>query len=341
MIWSVVLWVHLIGVILFFFIKTCSLSTYLGDAIHLAAQVFQLVFKQPASITSSLSPNRAFTITTKHKSNHLHFSAFCWRSASSSIFSSRRRSEFWNITSSSFDQPTTSLSSSSSSPSNSLRKACEKLALQEVYCAQGTTIWFVGTGNYKTANSGLYCKPSPNRWHLSSFLYPDWITCVLTLSVRQTRRRPLSGLSSTLQYIVILSLSLTFQRLRFKYPGVSVKSGEDVDLGDPPPPTRVKRRTIKLKTECLKKLQWLRVVTKAGQVVSFWMLLHVLNPNCQLLFFFRFSINQVIQTIQSTIDTIDTHNTSNASSASNASNRTKAKGARQKQPGGFFSAFSA
>ena len=30
---------------------------------------------------------------------------------------------------------------------------------------------------------------------------------------------------------------------------MSVKSGEDVDLGDPPPPTRVKRRTIKLKTD--------------------------------------------------------------------------------------------
>ena len=57
------------------------------------------------------------------KRDHLHLSAFCWRSASSSIFSSRRRSEFWNISSSSFDQPT-SLILSLSSPSNSLRKAC-------------------------------------------------------------------------------------------------------------------------------------------------------------------------------------------------------------------------
>ena len=63
-IWSVVLWVHLIRVILFFFIKTCSLSTCLGDAIHLTAQVFQLVFKQPESIISSLSPNSAVIITT-------------------------------------------------------------------------------------------------------------------------------------------------------------------------------------------------------------------------------------------------------------------------------------
>ena len=165
--------------------------------------------------------------------------------------------------------------------------------------------------------------------------------CFNTFSSTNSASPSVRAFLTSTGYIVILSLSLTFQRLGFKYPGVSVKSGEDVDLGDPPPPTRVKRRTIKLKTECLKKLQWLRVVTKAGQVVSFWMLLHVLNPNCQLLFFFRFSINQVIQTIQSTIDTIDTHNTSNASSASNASNRTKAKGARQKQPGGFFSAFSA
>ena len=134
-----------------------------------------------------LSPNT--------KSNHLHFSAFCWRSASSSIFSSRRRSEFCNISISSFDQSTSLLSpsSSSSSPSDSLKKACEKLALQEVICA------LVGTGNNDTANSGLYCKPPPNRWHLSSFSYPDWLTCVLTLSVRQTRRRPLSGLSSPLQ----------------------------------------------------------------------------------------------------------------------------------------------
>ena len=58
--WLVVLWVHLICLILFFFIKTCSLSTCLGDAIHLTAQVFQLVFKQPGSIISSLSPNKAF-----------------------------------------------------------------------------------------------------------------------------------------------------------------------------------------------------------------------------------------------------------------------------------------
>ena len=73
------------------------------------------------------------------------------------------------------------------------RIACGKLALQEAHCAQGTTICFVGTGNNETANSGFYCK------HLSWFSYQGWLTCVLTLSVRQTRRRPLSGLSSPLQ----------------------------------------------------------------------------------------------------------------------------------------------
>ena len=91
----------------------------------------------------------------------------------------------------------------------------------------------------------------------------------------------------------------------------------------------------------LKKTSMTEGRDKSGTSGVFLDALACLKSKLSIVVFFRFSINQVIQTIQSTIDTIDTHNTSNASSASNASNRTKAKGARQKQPGGFFSAFSA
>ena len=73
--------------------------------------------------------------------------------------------------------------------------------------------------------------------------------CFNTFSSTNSASPSVRAFLTSIGYIVILSLSLTFQSLGFKYPGVSVKSGEDVDLGDPPPPTRVKRRTIKLKTD--------------------------------------------------------------------------------------------